>query len=347
MYDFENVALSKMIVHRVGNKQKEEGIDLSHDLLHLDETILPLLLKYFLAPFKTDAFYNFVHEQELNLNEMWFYASEIFKNPDSFHLQSTNMAKHLYEKTVHPNINSGELFIVYFSECVVDGESVDAIGIFKSETKTTFLKVFPQGDNFSIESNNGININKLDKGCLIFNTEKDLGYKLCVVDNVNKSQEAQYWVNDFLGAELRKNDFYKTQTYMKACKGFVEEVFNEENNVDKSAQIELMNKSVSFFKENDTFDEERFKTEVLYDEKVITAFDDYKQTYEEENNLQLPQEFDISDTAVKQEQKQFKSVLKLDRNFSVYIHGNRNYLERGFDQDTGLNYYKLFYEKEK
>ena len=95
------------------------------------------------------------------------------------------------------------------------------------------------------------------------------------------------------------------------------------------------------------FEEEKFKTEVLYDEKVISAFDTYKTNFQDQHNVELPQEFGISNTAVKQEQKDFKSVLKLDRNFSIYIHGNRNYLEKGHDAETGLSFYKLFFEKEK
>lgn len=42
----------------------------------------------------------------------------------------------------------------------------------------------------------------------------------------------------------------------------------------------------------------------------------------------------------------FKSVLKLDKNFSVYIHGNRDYIEQGYDEERGKNYYKLYYENE-
>jgi len=55
------------------------------------------------------------------------------------------------------------------------------------------LKVYPSGDGFEIESEKGININKLDKGCLIFNTERESGYVVAIVDNTNKGTEAQYW----------------------------------------------------------------------------------------------------------------------------------------------------------
>ncbi|MDR0604368.1 MAG: hypothetical protein LBG80_08720 [Bacteroidales bacterium] len=43
----------------------------------------------------------------------------------------------------------------------------------------------------NFESEKGININKLDKGCLIFNTERENGYIVAVVDNTNKGTDAQ------------------------------------------------------------------------------------------------------------------------------------------------------------
>ena len=61
----------------------------------------------------------------------------------------------------------------------------------------------------------------------------------------------------------------------------------------------------------------------------------------------MPDEFDISSPAVKKQQKVFKSILKLDRNFHVYIHGNREMIERGYDEERSMNYYKLYFEEEK
>jgi hypothetical protein len=70
---------------------------------------------------------------------------------------------------------------------VVDGEVCEAIGLFKSENKDTYIKVFNQQDAFEVSADNGVNINKLDKGCIVFNTEKDKGYKLVFIDNTNNT----------------------------------------------------------------------------------------------------------------------------------------------------------------
>jgi hypothetical protein len=68
----------------------------------------------------------------------------------------------------------------------------------KVRPKKPFLKVFPHGENWEVIAEDGININKLDKGCLVFKQNRDEGYVVCVVDNTNKQNDAQYWVNDFL-----------------------------------------------------------------------------------------------------------------------------------------------------
>ncbi|MCL4639824.1 MAG: nucleoid-associated protein, partial [Olivibacter sp.] len=56
--------------------------------------------------------------------------------------------------------------------------------------------------------------------------------------------------------------------------------------------------------------------------------------------------FEISGQAVKKESKIFKSILKLDKNFHVYIHGKREYIEKGFDEERGKHFYKLYFDQE-
>ena len=53
----------------------------------------------------------------------------------------------------------------------------------------------------------------------------------------------------------------------------------------------------------------------------------------------------ISAPAVKKQAKIFKSVLKLDKNFHIYIHGNREMIEQGVEKD-GRKFYKIYFEKE-
>jgi hypothetical protein len=57
--------------------------------------------------------------------------------------------------------------------------------------------------------------------------------------------------------------------------------------------------------------------------------------------------FDINLEAVQKQQRQFKSILKLDKNFHVYIHGRKDLMEKGYDERTGKHYYKLYFDEEK
>jgi hypothetical protein len=64
------------------------------------------------------------------------------------------------------------------------------------------------------------------------------------------------------------------------------------------------------------------------------------------NEIELPDNFDISVQAVKKQVRVFKSVLKLDKNFHVYIHGDKSLIEKGVDEKTGKKYYKIYYDEE-
>ena len=39
----------------------------------------------------------------------------------------------------------------------------------------------------------------------------------------------------------------------------------------------------------------------------------------------------------KKSKKYFRSVIKLDKNFSLYVHGDRDNIEKGFDEEKGMN----------
>ena len=67
---------------------------------------------------------------------------------------------------------------------------------------------------------------------------------------------------------------------------------------------------------------------------------------EEQEERPFPRNgFPISSAAVKQQARVFRSVLKLDRNFHIYIHGNRELIQQGKDAD-GRKFYKIYYDTE-
>ncbi len=344
----EEISIKSLALHKVGNKSQEEGIRFSAAPMRVDDAVQSLLLQYFLSPFKSEEYYNLTHESDISLNEVYNYVSQIFDQPETFYDQSVNLARHLYEESTHPKIKSGELYVVYLCDCNVDGEQVDAVGLFKSESKETFLKVYPtSNDSFEIEYEDGININKLDKGCLIFNTERENGYLVSVVDNLRQSGEAMYWRDNFLNIAQRRDTFHQTEQCLDMCKQFVVERLPENFNVDKVDQADILNKSVAFFKENTEFSLDDFANQVIGQPEVIESFKEFREEYQEERDVKIDEQFEISAPAVKKQAKVFKSVIKLDKNFHIYVHGNRQLIEKGYDEDRDMNFYRIFFKEEQ
>lgn len=343
MLDFSEAILSKLAIHQVGNKADEEGIIISEGEVPIDGDIASLLTTYFTKPFKPEEFYNFYHESNLNMNEVYSYVKSIFQNKTSLHFQSIDLAKHLYEESNHPNIKSGELYVAYFDNCSLNGEFTEVVGIFKSEQKETFLKVFPEGASFTVSRDDGININKLDKGCLIFNENEEEGYKVLLVDKTNKGEEAKYWKDYFLKVKPQEDTYYQTKNYLQMCKDFAVEAFSEADQID---QITLAQESAKFFSEEEAFDTVSFQEKVLQEPEIINAFEEYKENYKDQNQMNMYDEFDINSDAVKKMKRVFRSVLKLDKNFHVYVHGNSNYIKKGFDDESKMNFYQLFFTNE-
>ena len=67
---------------------------------------------------------------------------------------------------------------MYLTNINIDNNVVDAIGIFKSELQSDFLQFEEKDTHLEMILQQGINLSKLDKGCLIFNYKKEEGYKI-------------------------------------------------------------------------------------------------------------------------------------------------------------------------
>src|SRR6478609_8398263 len=109
MIDYTECVLSKVSVHQVGNKTREENLFLSKNELEIvDEALRSLVKQYFLSPFNQPEFYTFTFtNNDFSLNPLFQFASQVFQSINLFHPTSVNIAKHLYELSVHPQIKSG------------------------------------------------------------------------------------------------------------------------------------------------------------------------------------------------------------------------------------------------
>ena len=79
---------------------------------------------------------------------------------------------------------------------------------------------------------------------------------------------------------------------------------------------------------------------------MIRSFEQFEARQQRENQWEISDQFEISDQAVKKQARIFKSVIKLDKNFHIYVHGNKELIEQGIEPD-GRKYYKIYYAEER
>ena len=346
MIDYTHTGISQFITHFVGNKSREEGVQLSEETNETDEASTEYLLTYFLSAFKNVEPYAFNHNIGLEYNEIYSLCCKIFDAPGTFLENSKHFASHLHEHSLHPKIKAGELSIVLFRNLSIDGETMNGIGIFKTETKDVFLKVSNDKHRFVFRHDQGININKLEKGCLVLDTEREEGFKVLAVDKTG-NEEAQYWKNEYMNLKSFQSDFSQTKAIVEVTKSFITKEIDKQFEVDKTGKIEMMEKSLDYFKNTKQYDEKEY-VEAVFDDspELYKAFQDHRKDYSESYNVEIDESFDVSERAVKKATNMLKSIIKLDKNFHIYVHGGSENIERGFDKQSGKNYYIIYFDKE-
>lgn len=342
--DYSEGDVSHIITHFVGNKAKGQTLKISSGLTHVPVDQWETLLHYFISSFKLEEFFQFHHKESVEMNPVYTVIQNIFSDPSCFVSASGDLAQLLYEASVHPKVVDGELSICYFKNLIVNGQQMDAIGLFKSESMSTFIKYNHQESHYEVDVDFGYTLEKLDKGCLISNIYEEDGYEVLLVDQKSGGEEAHFWKDTFLGVKPIENNFYQTKVAMQMTKNFIESPVTEDMELSIADQIELLNKSSDFFKKNEQFDRGSFEEAVLSSDQLVKGFEAYEQTIAETQDLEFPTNFEISKPAVKKNSKIFKSILKLDKNFSIYIHGDRSRAERGTDEQG--KYYKFYYDIE-
>ncbi len=345
MINVESSKLGQLAIHRVGNKHKDENIFISQELTTVNEEMSDLLMDYFLKPFtKITEKYQFVHDVELSYNVLKGVADETFENKSDFYENSIKILRHLYDQSNHPHIKSGDVFVAYFNEMYLQGEEVQAIGIFKSERKDSFFQLEEKSKKLILNTEKGISIKKLDKGALILNTES--GTTVLTVDN--NSYDAEYWKRDFLNIDHIRDENFETDNFLDLCKSFARDVIGEETKKD---EIDFVNHSVKYFEENENVQVEEFSDAMFADEEIKEDFNHYKEAYEQEYEIQIADQFDVSETVLEKQKRTIKNSIKLDTHIQIKLDFNdvdsmNHFVEQGYDEEKQMMYYKVFYNEE-
>jgi hypothetical protein len=335
MIELSEAIVRKLIFHRISNDENSNY--LSSDLFKFQEEEEEVVLKkIFLKPFlTTTTTYEFKHDIDLELNPLYKLSKSIYEDGDFIGV-SKNIHQHLKSVSKHPNIKDGDLFIVQYSDIKMGNTFYDALGIYKVENRDSFLEI----SSGKLTLKKGIGSRRLDKACLILFTKPP--YTIFIIDN--GTVETDYWKNEFIKADYKNDNINNTNQFLTLTKNFVTQRLPQEFEVSKADQADMLNKLVQFFKEKNSFNLNDFANEIINDPKAIESFNKYKSDFEQERDFEFTDNFEISSEAVKKQARSFKSVIKLDKNFHIYIHGDRELIEQG--EDKKGKFYKVYYREE-
>lgn len=343
--DFTESNISHLITHFVGNKAKGQTLEISSGLTEYAVEDTEMVQKFFFENIKLEEYFTFYHKQGLDMHPVMNCVQAIFTDRSQFIEQSENLARLLYDSSIHPKVIDGEFSVCYVSNIKIGEQYVNAIGLFKSENLSSFIKYDHQGSHYKLKLDYGYDLGKLDKACLIFEVNEEDGYDIVIADKKAGGEEAMFWKDTFLGLKPIENNYYQTKVAMELTKSFVDSSAPDEMNISLADQIEMLNKTSDYFKKNDQFERGSFEEAVFGNQEIVEGFQAYEERVGQAQNLQFPSNFEISKPAVKKNAKIFKSILKLDKNFSIYIHGDRDRAERGEDEKG--RFYKFYYDTER
>lgn len=335
-----------MIVHHVGNKSNGEGVGFSDSELDF-ASIEQELLKLVERSFNLNDLYHFYYEGSVALNPVFSFTKEIFDNPGEITAQSRHIAKILYDCSTHPKVKPGELSVIYISGYELEGEAVDALAIIKSETRQSVLQLDRTQDGFVVSMNNAINLSKVEKGCIIFNVDEEEGFRIAIIDNSSSSGDAKYWKDSFLHVASYNGAHHQTSSLINLATEFISETVAGDASLSsvEKAMIANRSKQVLIDSEQDTITFEDYSHAVFKDSRLEDKF----ALYAEENTpLELAELSTISvERKAVNKRRSRISTIHLDDNFDILIRGGDDHIIRGYDENAGLNYYMLYFEKER
>ncbi len=343
------VAISKFIIHKVGNKFNSATNIFSEDLVTFDEESYELMKPFLLKPFgNVTESYRFSHHSNIELNELNNYASQVFTDPTTFIDVSKHIVNHLFEQSNSAQIKTGDVIVALIEDIEYNEIITQALGIFKIENKVDFFQTYMEKSSLDVVVQKGISTKKLDKGCLIINSTDGEGKVVLSVDTNN--YDAQYWIKNFLSVKYADDSNQHTQNYIEMCKDFSEEIIKEDFGVHEKSKF--LAKTVDFFKVNDAVNIHDFKDYIFEeneDQKVL--FDDYKKKFEDDNEVLVRNEFAISEIVLKKQKQKIKTEIKLDTNIQIKLDidapdASAEYLEQGYDEERKMKFYKVFYNEE-
>ena len=348
MIDFSQTNIVRLSITWSGNKERNEGIVIPNTtLVSVNDYVHQVLTTTFFKPFeKSEEFFYFHHDEDLSHHPVFQSCMKIFDNPDALAEEAATLTRRFYDFSTLPKIAGGEFFVALFDAVDLQGEVMPAIGIFKIVQKEPYLKVEKTAESFALAVGEGISTGKLAMAALIFGMDEAEGYRVMAFDKISKKEDPSVWLG-FLEAKPIEDNYFNTRHYMNLASEFITQKAPAKFCLDKTDTVDLLNRSAFYFKENENFEVEDFTKTLFPEADKQKAFKEFKTQYAEAADVPLADQFDISQQAFRKSSKVFKKVIKLDDNFHIYVHGRRELIERGFDEEKGKPFYKMYFDQEE
>jgi len=256
MLDISATRIVRFASTWVGNKNRYEGVTIpKQTLVPLHAVAEEMLLTAFLKPFeKTEEFFYLHHDEDVSQNQAYQTLYPIFQNPENMAAEVAGLAHQLYEHTDAPKIQGGEFFVAYFEDLLLNGEPVNAIGLWKIQSKDPFFKMERTGESFAVNIMDGIPTDKPQLAALIFNMDEAEGFRVCVIDKVTKKDERSFWKDEFLRLRPIEDNYFNTRHYISLSSEFITQKAPFKFGMDRADTIEALNRSGNYFKDNEEFE---------------------------------------------------------------------------------------------
>lgn len=323
MINFQEVKIKKAIIHKVGNRLKDHDLELSNSIIELNENSESLLLNHLLRGFNKPELFEFTHESELSMNEVYKKCKFIFNDNDNstFTLWSQNLANNMYDSINSAKINDCEFAVVHFEDVIINDETLEAVGIFKLETSGYFVPSLFEEIEFKI----GTALGKIEFGALIFNTREERGYLVNLIKPKTSFFTEWLDLNPFLNSYLQTQNLICCIDTFFTTKLFDLGIFE---------RVTKLRHCLNWLKANDFFDLYNMFSDIFEENKEHLS----RVFYE---NYSIDQ-IDINQESLKKHGKLLLKKYIIDD--KIIIDATKSNAIISKDSDSKGNYVKIYYK---
>jgi 37-kD nucleoid-associated bacterial protein len=348
MLDITEARIVRLGITWVGNKDRYEGVVVPNSvLLPVDDYAHELLTATLLKPYvKNEAFCYFHHDEDVTHHPVYQQCMELFEADDNMQTVAKALTQQLYECMEGHALKGGEFLIALIDGIALYNQPTRAIALMKVQSHTNFLRTERTADAFTLKPFAGIELEKPELSALVLELDVLEGYRVAVTDTVSKKDGRSFWRDSFLRLQPIEDDYFQTSHQMALVSEFITDK-GPRLGLNKADQADLLQKSAAYFKEHEHFDVRRFADNMFDDGVQDEAFISYRDSYAQGNAIPLEDVFEINKQAASKQMKRFKTVIKLDDNFQLSLRGRRDLIEKGFDTERGLHYYKVYFLDEE